>query len=188
MAHSAQDLLSQADQLCASLESTMSRIEASLASRDRLMIVEQVRRHANRDDLNDCCREAAERLQVAVCLVTLLDQHYQSFLGSAGLDPDAVDRGTTAQSSLCQFVVATGVPLQIDDALVYCAAVPADEFVKSGMHAYYGEPVRIRDQVIGSFCSLDPEPRHWTEGEKGVIRRWADVVSVKIEDSLSHVL
>ena len=180
------DVFEQVSRACAELEESSARMREVLRSGERILVTKRVRSVANGEQLNDFCEQAKFELGVSVCLVTLIDLQRQVFLGSAGsLDPDLIREGTEVEESLCQYVVASGRPLQVDSADLFCSTIPGIEIKEAGMHAYYGEPITVEGQVVGSFCALDDEPHHWTAPERSVVKNWAARVGRTFEEALA---
>ena len=118
-----------------------------------------------------------------VGLLSLVDGERQFFKAHAGLTgPAALDGQTPLSHSFCQYVVTANEPLAVADArehpmLHQNAAVPDMDVV-----AYLGIPVRAHDgQPLGSFCTIDHEPRDWTEGEMEALRDIAAIVESELE-------
>src|SRR5918999_344377 len=145
--------------------------------------------------LDTPCEEAFDRLTrlvtrilgVPVALVTLVDGDRQFFKSSVGL-PElwASKRGTPLTHSFCQYVVATGEPLVIDDArehpeLRHNLAVP-----DLGVIAYAGIPLTMADgQTLGTFCAIDTKPRRWTESDLETLRDLAASAATEVQLRIS---
>lgn len=112
-------------------------------------------------------RLVAERLDVPVALVSLVDVNGQAFPGAFGLpEPWMSERWTPLSHSFCQHVVTSGERLVVansnDDPLV------ADNLavMELGVIAYAGIPLRTgTGPVIGSMCAIDHRPRQWSPTE-----------------------
>jgi len=169
------------------LEAVMDNLTAALSSHNRLAVVTEIAACASQVDMDAMCDEARLELNATICLVTLLTDTREDFLGSAGLlDPAVKASGIDVADSLCQFVVATGDPLQIDNTDTFCSVTPGmTGMAGAGMHSYLGEPIEVRGQTVGSFCALDAEARHWTDDERVIVRRWADRAAVRLTDAVN---
>ncbi|MEC5324759.1 sensor histidine kinase [Aurantimonas sp. A3-2-R12] len=116
-------------------------------------------------------RLAARIIGVPVSLVSILDTDRQFFKSQVGL-PDiwAERRETPLSHSFCQYVVASGEPLVVDDARSHplvCGNLAIEDL---GVEAYLGVPIRTPDgAVIGSLCAIDHAPRHWTSEDRRAI-------------------
>ncbi|MGI8554219.1 MAG: PAS domain S-box protein, partial [Dehalococcoidia bacterium] len=116
-------------------------------------------------------RLAAQILHAPMALISLVDEERQFFTSCIGLpEPWATSRQTPLSHSFCQYVVATGRPVLIEDAreqplLRDNRAVPDLAFV-----AYAGVPITTADgSVLGSFAVIDHEPRLWTAEERAIL-------------------
>jgi diguanylate cyclase len=128
-------------------------------------------------------RLAVELLGVPVSLVSLVDEDRQFFASQVGVpEPWASYRETPLSHSFCQHVVNHDKPLIVEDAR-------SDPLVSDnlavrdlGIIAYAGMPLRMNDgNVLGSFCAIDAQPRHWSEHDLQVLRDLADLASNLIE-------
>ncbi|MEF2548880.1 HWE histidine kinase domain-containing protein [Aurantimonas sp. E1-2-R+4] len=122
-------------------------------------------------------RLAARIIGVPVSLVSILDTDRQFFKSQVGL-PDiwAERRETPLSHSFCQYVVASGEPLVVDDARSHPLVRGNLAIDDLGVEAYLGVPIRTPDgAVIGSLCAIDHAPRHWTSEDRRAIE---DLVSM----------
>ncbi len=126
---------------------------------------------------------ATRLLGVPVALVSLVDADRQFFLSCPGLDdPWAKERETPHSHSFCQYVVATGEPLIVEDAREV-------DFLKSnlairdlGVIAYAGVPLRLSTgEVLGSFCAIESEPRVWTGADLECLQTLADAAMAELD-------
>lgn len=180
------NIFEQVEQAFRELEETTRRMDEVLKSGERLLVVRQVRAATNRSRLNECCAAAMNELGVSVCMVTLLDEQVSQIAASSA--PISVDSNYPANQSMCQYVVTSGKAIELDDTVTYCAFTPGlNGMADVGMHSYYGEPLVVMNQVVGSFCALDVDPRHWTEDERTTVRKWADVVGAFCETEIDSV-
>jgi PAS domain S-box-containing protein len=127
-------------------------------------------------------RLACRLLNVPVSLVSLVDGERQFLKSCAGLpEPWASRRETPLSHSFCRHVVETGEPLAVDDARAHprVAANPAVE--EMGVTAYAGIPLRSPEgHVLGSFCVMDHQSRHWTDEQVAVLTDLAASVQTEI--------
>ncbi|MBL8797246.1 MAG: PAS domain S-box protein [Planctomycetia bacterium] len=126
---------------------------------------------------------AAQVLRAPVALVSLVDQRRQFFKSAYGLgEPWASRRETPLSHSFCKEVVATEQPLVVEDAhrdprVATNRAVP-----ELGVEAYLGVPLTTSEgHVLGSFCVIDTQPRHWTEKEIELLTDLSSSVMAEIE-------
>ncbi len=126
---------------------------------------------------------AAKMLRVPVCLISLVDEDRQVFIGACGLpQPYERTRETPLSHSFCQHVVSLRRPLVIRDARSE-PLVAANGAVRDlGVIAYLGFPLIGPDQYLyGAFCAIDTVPREWTEEEQEMARDFTALVAERIE-------
>ena len=128
-------------------------------------------------------RLAARVLRVPVALVSLVTEDRQFFKSEFGLaEPWASQRETPLSHSFCQHVVNSGSPLIIPDAREHPLVRENLAIVDLNVVAYAGIPLRDSDgHVLGSFCAIDSQPRHWTDEEIGILSDLAESVMTEIE-------
>jgi PAS domain S-box-containing protein len=128
-------------------------------------------------------RLASRILEAPVALVSLVDRDRQFFKSAVGFPEGWTDaRETPLSHSLCQHVVATGVPLAVEDARDHPILAASPAIASMGMVSYAGVPLSASDgHVLGAFCVLDATPRDWTDREVEVLRDLAASVVTEIE-------
>lgn len=126
---------------------------------------------------------ATRLLGVPIALVSLVDDDRQFFVSCPGVgEPWATARETPLSHSFCQYVVATGEPLVVEDSRDI-------DFLRSNLAirdlnviAYAGVPLRLSTgEVLGSFCAIENEPRVWTEAELESLKTLADAAMAEID-------
>jgi DNA-binding transcriptional MerR regulator/methylmalonyl-CoA mutase cobalamin-binding subunit len=122
-------------------------------------------------------------LDVPVSLVTLVDEHRQISLGTAGLREPWVSVGELPLThSFCQHAVLTGQALVLDDARedpVLCTNRAIQDL---DAVAYLGIPlVTSAGHAIGSFCAIDSRARSWTDHDIRVMTDLASIVIAYVE-------
>ncbi|HEX8274298.1 MAG TPA: PAS domain S-box protein [Longimicrobiaceae bacterium] len=128
-------------------------------------------------------RLASRILEAPVALVSLVDRDRQFFKSAVGFPEGWTHvRETPLSHSLCQHVVATGVPLAVEDAREHPVLAASPAIASMGMVSYAGVPLSASDgHVLGAFCVLDATPREWTDREVEVLRDLAASVVTEIE-------
>ena len=126
---------------------------------------------------------AREVLEVPVALVSIVDVDRQIFKGCAGLpEPWATSRETPINESFCRYAVDSGKPLIIDDARIHPLVKDNPSIETLGVIAYAGIPLITKDgDVLGSFCVVDHQPRHWTDREIRLLKEMTSMVMTGIE-------
>ena len=126
---------------------------------------------------------AARLLEVPVCLVSLVDENRQVFVGACGLPP-AVDqvRETPLSHSFCKHAVRERQPLIIRDALQDPRFTENGAVRDLGVIAYLGVPLHAPDgEILGAFCVIDSKPRDWTDDDLGLVRDFTAIIAEQIE-------
>jgi signal transduction histidine kinase len=120
-------------------------------------------------------------LKTPVALVTLVDDQRQFFKSCLGLpEPWATWRSTPLSHSFCKHVVSTNAPLVVNDARENPVFRENLAIKDLGIVAYLGVPLRVRDQVLGSFCVIDSKPHDWTAEEVQILSVLAESVMTEI--------
>lgn len=131
-------------------------------------------------ELEDMCRRAKEHFDVAVALVTLIDEH--KLIAKARAGTDLAEAPRTGQ--FCDYTIRSDDVFVVPDALrderfAFNAVVAGEPFVRF----YAGAPlIYLREIRLGALCLLDPQPREFSLGDKAELMQMADeVVSVIME-------
>jgi anti-anti-sigma factor len=127
-------------------------------------------------------RLAAGLLSTPVALLTLVDADRQFFVSSWGLpEPFRSTRQTALEYSICQYVVATGRPLILNDTSRDPRTRGHQAVTKLGVAAYAGIPlVTVDGHVAGTLAVLDFKPRDWTDDMLAVLAHLAGIVMDEI--------
>ena len=90
-----------------------------------------------------------------ISLVSLVMDEIQFFKAQVGLPPDlALSQATDRCSSLCQFVVDTKKPFFVEDTKAR-PDLPLELVKLYNISAYFGFPIAVNGEVIGSLCLID---------------------------------
>jgi adenylate cyclase len=133
----------------------------------------------NRKDpaLNDIILITCAVADTPIAMVNILDRPDQHTLRSCGM-PEAVPTETPIEGSLCQFVLAQGDVLIIED-------LRTDERTREhplinppmSLRFYAGAPlVSASGYIIGTLCVMAPEPKTLDPRAVDALRRLADQV------------
>jgi DNA-binding CsgD family transcriptional regulator len=133
-------------------------------------------------------RMAACSLGAPVALVSLVDERRQFFKSACGLpEPFATLRETPLSHSFCQHVVASAAPLIIGNARRHPLVCENRAITELGVMAYLGVPLAVsHGMIIGSFCVVDTEPRHWTIDDRQIMLALAASVMSEIALRCAH--
>ena len=138
--------------------------------------------HSAREPFDRLARLASRLLDVPVSLVTVVEEDRQAFPGQAGLpEPYASTRETPLSYSFCRYVVAAGLPLEIEDAREHELVRDNPAVHELGVVAYLGMPLRAPDgAVLGSVCAIDHDPRGWTEADRSALEDLCASVATEV--------
>jgi two-component system sensor histidine kinase/response regulator len=115
-------------------------------------------------------RLATRLLGTEIASMTLVDGERQFFKSAIGL----TGRETPLSHSLCQYVVADGAPLVVEDARQDERLRGNGSTREGTVIAYAGVPLADENgQILGSFCAASASPRAWTQAEIDVLTELA---------------
>jgi PAS domain S-box-containing protein len=132
--------------------------------------------------LHSLTRLAVQVLNTPVALVMLATDRDQLLISAAGLiETMATTKPTTLIQALCRQLVESDASLACDDLR---SAQPGDidpALREPAIGAYAGFPLRgPGGQVLGSFCVVDFEPRHWLAADLAVLENLAGAAASQI--------
>jgi GAF domain-containing protein len=116
-------------------------------------------------------RIVADRLEVPLALVSLVDVSGEVFPGAYGLpEPWLSERQMPLSHSFCRHVVSSGEPLVVENAHDVPLVATNLAVMELGVVAYAGMPLRISNgslagPVVGSVCAIDHRPRRWNQAD-----------------------
>ncbi|KAA0099049.1 GAF domain-containing protein [Mycolicibacterium sp. P1-18] len=124
-------------------------------------------------------RAAAAALDAPHSAMSLVDvdrQFFKSKVGLGGNSPE--ERQTSLDRSVCQYALAKGTPLMIEDARVHPVFKNHPAVVDGTVVAYLGIPlVDDEENAIGTLCVFDPKPRLWTTGHVQILGDFASLAA-----------
>jgi GAF domain-containing protein len=127
-------------------------------------------------------RAAAAALDAPLASLTLVDADRQFFKSTVGMDlPDPALGQTPLERSVCQYAVASGAPLVLEDMRVDPAFKNHPAVVDGTVAAYLGIPlIDHDDNAIGTLCVFDVKPRQWGSGHIQVLSDLAKIATDRI--------
>ncbi|UXA20634.1 GAF domain-containing protein [Mycobacterium sp. SMC-4] len=130
-------------------------------------------------------RAAADALDAPHAAVSLIDVDRQFLKSTAGMDLTSdEERQTTLPRSVCQYAVANGTPLVIDDARLDPVFRNHPAVVDGTVVAYLGIPLTDNaDNSIGTLCVFDTQARQWRSGHVQVL---SDLAALAAERIFGH--
>lgn len=162
---------------------TMPNVSAALADPDRLRALNDTGLlDSPREAIYDrITRAAADALDTPFAAVTLIDVDRQFFKSTVGMGDMTTpeERQTPLDQSICQYAVADGAPLILEDAR-NDQVFKNHPVVRSGaVIAYLGIPLVGHDgHAIGTLCVFDDKPRQWGTGH---VQLLSDLAQLAVE-------
>ncbi|MEO5702879.1 MAG: EAL domain-containing protein [Gammaproteobacteria bacterium] len=129
---------------------------------------------------------AFDILEVEIAVVNLVDDHRQFYKSQIGIP--GPERSYPLNHGFCQYVVASGEILSIEDTLQKPLFSDNPVTTTWGVRAYLGIPLITADQyVLGTLSVFDKQPRAWTPKQIDMLRNIAAAVITEIELCLKAV-
>ena len=127
-------------------------------------------------------RAAAQALDAPHALVSLVDVDRQFFKSAAGLGAlTEEERQTPLNRSVCQYAVANGTPLILEDARADPVFKSHPAVLDGTLVAYLGIPLIDGDHhAIGTLCVYDEKPRLWSTGHVQILSDLAELAAERI--------
>lgn len=154
-------------------KTAMPDVSAAVADPDRLAALRQTGLLDSPPEAiyDRITRAAADALDAPYALVSLVDvdrQFFKSFVGLASVSPE--ERQTSLERSVCQYAVANGAPLILEDARVDPTFKQHPAVQDGTVVAYLGIPLMDdAGNAVGTLCVYDTKPRLWSTGHIQVL-------------------
>lgn len=132
-------------------------------------------RHDLGKRLDILCETATELVGCPVAYINLLDKEQQYTIGSF---PPRVRRQSWVEDTGCEEVISTKGSVIVPDTRMHSVMCMRPFVTIAGMLAYLGVPILFGEQVVGSFCALDYEPREWPYWQVEALKGLAGLTSV----------
>lgn len=137
-------------------------------------------------ELDRLCQRARERFEVAIAMVTLLDQDMLFVKAKAGTDLEKVPRA----GQFCDYTIRSEEVFVVSDATQDPRFASYPVIVDEGQVRFYaGAPLCYGPGIrLGALCLLDAQPREFSVGERGELEGMADeAVGVIMEHALDNI-
>jgi GAF domain-containing protein len=133
-------------------------------------------------------RAAAAALDAPHAALSLIDVDRQFFKSKFGMGGDsAEERQTPLDRSMCQYAVADGASLIIEDARIDPIFKNHPVVLDGSVVAYLGIPLMDGDgNAIGTLCVFDDKPRMWGAGHVQILSDLAKLAAERIFGSGSR--
>ena len=128
-------------------------------------------------------RLAAKLMDAPVAILSLIDEHRQYFKSAVGLTGPLLEkRETPLDRSYCKYVVTTGEPLIVENAVEHPIVCDNPSTLDGTVTAYLGCPIRdTNGYTLGSFCVMDNKPRTWKDTDIKLLEDLSALLMTEIE-------
>ena len=129
---------------------------------------------------DDLATLAAQLLHAPLAFITIVDDERCWWKSVAGTGLGEM-RSNAAEDALCHYMIGSGRPLVVDDAVNDVRIRTYRSVTEMGIGAWAGFPVRSKDgEILGSLCVVDTEARSWTPQDVRVLAALAGAASREI--------
>lgn len=112
--------------------------------------------------------------------ISLVDAENFTYKSTIGIADDQPHSGEVADS-FCRYVVGTGQPFVVDDAIGDARTFDNRAIELFGIAAWAGYPIEdLTGAVLGTFCVIDTNPHQWSDRDILVLATLAQAVSTEI--------
>jgi sigma-B regulation protein RsbU (phosphoserine phosphatase) len=112
--------------------------------------------------------------------ITLVDAESFTYKSAIGI-PDFAPRSGLIAESFCRYVVGTGQPLVVDDAVNDSRTFDNRAIELHGVAAWAGYPIEdAQGSVLGTFCLIDTSPHQWSDRDILTLATLAQATSTEI--------
>ncbi len=119
-------------------------------------------------------RLAATLTGAPATFVSLLDRHRDFYKSTYGFGEPLASVRQIEGHTLCHYAMLKQDGLVLDDVTGIAGICDLPTVKSLGVRAYAGIPLVTADgSVIGSFCAIDFNPRHWSERDVYILRELA---------------
>lgn len=134
------------------------------------------------DSYDRLVRMVADSLMVPNAAVSLIDQTRQFYKSAIGLPPELEEaREVDINQSMCQYVVADGQPLVVEDTRLHEVLKNHPAVLGNVALSYMGVPLKDdAGHTVGTLCVWDEQPRAWTIGHQQILQDLAWIVRERI--------
>jgi GAF domain-containing protein len=170
-------------------ESAMPSTSASITDPDRLraLYATGLLDSAPEEAYDRITRAAADALDTPFASLTLLDIDRQFFKSTVGMSISSPEeRQTPLDRSVCQYTVANGSALILEDARLDPVFKNHPAVLDGTVVAYLGTPLTDHDgNAVGTLCVFDDKPRLWGTGHVQILTNLAHLAAERMFGSAS---
>ncbi|BCI54192.1 hypothetical protein NIIDNTM18_34700 [Mycolicibacterium litorale] len=126
-------------------------------------------------------RAAAAALDAPTAAMSLVDVDRQFFKSSVGMGTSEEERQTPLDRSVCQYAVANGSALLLEDARTDPVFRNHPAVLDGTVVAYLGIPlIDHEDHAVGTLCVFDDKPRLWGTGHVQILSDLAHLAAERM--------
>ncbi|MCV7413827.1 GAF domain-containing protein [Mycolicibacterium litorale] len=126
-------------------------------------------------------RAAAAALDAPSAAMSLIDVDRQFFKSAVGMGTSEEERQTPLDRSVCQYAVANGAALLLEDARTDPVFRNHPAVLDGTVVAYLGIPLIDReDNAVGTLCVFDDKPRLWGTGHVQILSDLAHLAAERM--------
>ncbi|MGE2715000.1 GAF domain-containing protein [Mycolicibacterium litorale] len=126
-------------------------------------------------------RAAAAALDAPAAALSLIDVDRQFFKSSVGMGTSEEERQTPLDRSVCQYAVANGAALLLEDARTDPVFRNHPAVLDGTVVAYLGIPlIDHADNAVGTLCVFDDKPRLWGTGHVQILSDLAHLAAERM--------
>jgi GAF domain-containing protein len=161
----------------------MPSVEAEITNPDRLqaLYATGLLDSPTEEAYDRITRAAAAALDAPSAALSLIDVDRQFFKSSVGMGTSDEERQTPLDRSVCQYAVANGAALLLEDARTDPVFRNHPAVRDGSVVAYLGIPLVDReDNAVGTLCVFDDKPRLWGTGHVQILSDLAHLASERM--------
>ncbi len=160
-----------------------------LSEPTRLATIEQTGLIPGDEDaaFDDITRVASDLLPAPTSLVSLVEAEGQFFPGRTDVAPRAAGgRGTPLAQSFCQWAVASGESLVVEDATRHQVLRENPAVGEQHVQAYAGVPLVVDGTTLGTVCAVDYEARGWDDEDLAHLQLLGQLATAELRVRLAQ--
>lgn len=164
-------------------EAEMPSVEAEITDPDRLqaLYATGLLDSPPEEAYDRITRAAAAALDAPSAAMSLIDVDRQFFKSSVGMGTAEEDRQTPLGRSVCQYAVANGAALLLEDARTDPVFRNHPAVLDGSVVAYLGIPlIDHEDNAVGTLCVFDDKPRLWGTGHVQILSDLAHLAAERM--------
>jgi GAF domain-containing protein len=165
------------DQLSGEHSAVDAMVNDALSDPERLATLERI---GSFDDVRSSTLDriavlTAEALGTQLAAVSIVYPDRQVLAGTNASDEE-MPRIRPLEMSICKYTVASHEPLVVDDTRAHPLLADHPAVRDGGVLAYAGIPlIDSKGYAVGTLCTWDARPRHWSSGQVQILNDLADV-------------